>query len=206
MSPADTQPAAGLREPLILASGSPQRTAILTQLGVPHVVHVADVVEEEHGAPDAVAERNAISKALAVAADHPGRVVVGSDTVVFTEDGELLGKPTGRAHAEQMLEQLLGRTHTVLSGLAIVGPEPGRLRSGVDTTLVQMRRPTAEAIARYLDVGEWEGRAGAYAIQGRGAGLVQRIDGDYLNVVGLPVALLSALAPELLDAPAAVAG
>lgn len=205
MSADDTSLAARLREPLILASGSPQRTAILTQLGVAHVVHVADVVEEEDGAPDAVAERNAITKALAVAAEHPGRVVLGSDTVVFTEDGELLGKPADRAQAAQMLSRLLGRTHTVLSGLAIVGPEPGRLRSGVDTTVVQMRRPAPAAIEHYLDLGEWEGRAGAYAIQGRGAGLVQRIDGDYLNVVGLPVALLSALAPELLDHPEAPA-
>ncbi|MFT4034833.1 MAG: Maf family protein [Patulibacter sp.] len=190
---------AGVRSAPILASASPQRTAILTQLGIAHRVVVADVDERMHGNPEEVAEQNARAKAHAVAQLHPAATVIGSDTIVLTDDGALLGKPAGLDEARAMLGRLLGRTHTVVSGLAIAGPGRTATRSGVDRTIVQMRQLSAAALARHLAHGEWQGRAGAYAIQGRGAGLVQRIDGDYLNVVGLPVALLARLAPELLD-------
>jgi septum formation protein len=184
---------------LILASASPQRTAILTQLGIAHTVVVADVDEVMTGDPEVVAEDNARAKAHAVAQHHPGATVIGSDTIVVTSDGEILGKPADLAGAYTMLARLVGRTHVVVSGLAIAGPGGVEMRSAVDRTTVRMRALDDAAIARHLAYGEWQGRAGAYAIQGRGAGLVERIEGDYLNVVGLPVALMSQLAPQLLD-------
>lgn len=183
----------------ILASASPQRTAILTQLGVPHQVVPADIAERSDGEPVQVAEQNARDKANHVAKTNPFTVVIGSDTIVVTDDGELLGKPANIDEARAMLGKLLGRTHTVISGLAIAGPGRVNTQSGTASTTVKMRTLDADELDRHLLHGEWEGRAGAYAIQGRGAGLVERIDGDYFNVVGLPVALLAELAPSLLD-------
>lgn len=191
--------AGGLMVKPVLASASPQRTAILEQLGIPHVVDPAHVEEQMHGDPREVAEQNARNKAHEVAKRHPFVPVIGSDTIVVLEDGSILGKPADLDEARAMLGQLVGATHTVISGLAIVGPGRIATRSGIAETSVSMRTLAPDAIDRHLAHGEWQGRAGAYAIQGRGAGLVTEIHGDYLNVVGLPVALLSSLAPELLD-------
>lgn len=189
----------GLLVKPVLASSSPQRTAILDQLGIPHVVDAASIVERMDGDPRELAEYNAKAKAQDVAKRHPFVPVIGSDTVVLTADGVLLGKPVDLDEARDMLRQLLGTTHTVISGLAIVGPGRLAARAGVDETTVTMRTLDPDALERHLAHREWEGRAGAYAIQGRGAGLVTEIHGDYLNVVGLPVALLGRIAPELLD-------
>lgn len=191
--------AGGLHVKPVLASQSPQRTAILTQLGIDHLVDPADVEEIMHGDPKQVAEGNARQKAVAVAKRHAFIPVIGSDTIVVTDTGEILGKPDDLDEAREMLAKLLGHTHTVISGLAIVGPGRSTVRSGVAQTTVSMRTLDSDAIDRHLAHGEWVGRAGAYAIQGRGAGLVTEIQGDYFNVVGLPVALLGQLAPELLD-------
>ena len=191
--------AGGLMVKPVLASGSPQRTAILSQLGIDHIVDVAHVDERMDGDPREVVEANARHKAQTVAKRHAFVPVIGSDTIVVTDDGDILGKPDDLDSARAMLTRLTGATHTVFSGLAIVGPGRIAIRSGVAETTVSMRTLSADAIERHLAHGEWEGRAGAYAIQGRGAGLVTEIVGDYLNVVGLPVALLAELAPELLD-------
>jgi septum formation protein len=191
--------AGGLLVKPVLASASPQRTAILEQLGIPHLVDPAHIEETMQGDPRQVAEQNARNKAHAVAKRHPFVPVIGSDTIVVLQDGTILGKPTDLDDARAMLARLLGATHTVISGLAIAGPGNATTRSGIAETTVSMRTLTSEAIDRHLAHGEWEGRAGAYAIQGRGAGLVTSIAGDYSNVVGLPVALLASLAPELLD-------
>jgi septum formation protein len=166
--------------PLVLASQSPQRRAILEQLHIPFTVVSPDY--EESG-DDPV--EHAAGKARSV--DGGDRPVLGVDTVVVC-DGRVLGKPADATEAEQMLETLSGRTHEVVSGLCL------RTRAWEDldreTTRVIFRPLTARDIATCLSTGEWESRAGAYAIQGFGASLVERIDGDYLNVVGLPVALL----------------
>ena len=191
--------AGGLMVKPILASASPQRTAILTQLGIDHIVDVADVEERMHGDPREIAEANARHKAQTVAKRHAFVPVIGSDTIVVLESGEILGKPADLDEARAMLGRLVGVTHTVISGLAIVGPGRIAIRSGIAETTVRMRTLEVDAIDRHLAHGEWVGRAGAYAIQGRGAGLVSEIRGDYFNVVGLPVALLAELAPELLD-------
>jgi len=171
---------------LILASGSPQRRAILRALDLAFEVRPADVAEDEAGPAVDVARGNALRKALGVERAHDD-VVLGVDTVVATET-ELWGKPADAAAARRTLRSLSGRTHEVISGFALVGA--GGVRAGHDTTLVTFRELTDAVIDWYVASGEWEGRAGGYAIQGRGGALIRRIEGDYLNVVGLPVAAL----------------
>ncbi len=142
------------------------------------------------GVPEEVALANARLKATAVA--RPGERVLGVDTVVALH-GEVFGKPRDAAHATETLERLQGRTHRVISGLVLL-PVGER----VVTTEVRFRPLDEEQIARYVAHGEWEGRAGGYAIQERGMALVSSIAGEWANVVGLPVAALLDLAPELL--------
>jgi septum formation protein len=166
--------------PLVLASQSPQRRAILEQLGIPFEV-VAPRYEERGKDP----VEHAAGKARSVGSGH--RPVLGVDTIVVC-DGVVLGKPDDIAEAEQMLETLGGRTHEVVSGLCLRTAAWEELHS--DTTHVTFRPLTPRDIASYLATDEWQNRAGGYAIQGVGAGLVERIEGDYLNVVGLPAALL----------------
>ena len=168
-------------DPLILASTSPQRRAILEQLGIPFDV----VAPDFHEAPGTSPLERAAGKARSV--DGGERPVLGVDTEVIL-DGDLLGKPANATEAEAMLEALAGRTHEVCSGLCLRTRAWEELHS--DSTLVTFRRLTPRDLAHYLEADEWEGRAGAYAIQGRGASLVERIEGDFLNVVGLPAALL----------------
>ncbi|MCW2993769.1 MAG: maf [Conexibacter sp.] len=177
----------------MLASGSPQRRAILGDLGLDFEVRVSDVAEDGEGEPRAVAVENARRKALAVA--RPGELVIGCDTLVAT-GSEIWGKPADEAAARATLRRLSGRTHEVVSGLALV--RDGSVRVAVEVTAVTFRELDDAAIDWYVATGEWQGRAGAYAIQQRGAVLVSRIEGDYLNVVGLPVAALLALEPGLM--------
>jgi septum formation protein len=167
---------------LILASASPQRRAILTQAGVPFEVLPAGVEEESAGEPRAVAAETARRKALAV----PGRLVLGADTLVAV-DGDILGKPRDAAQAREYVARLAGRTHEGVGGVALAR-DGAVAAEHVEVTRVEFRALTPEQVAGYVATGEWEGRAGGYAIQGRGAPLVRRIEGDYFNVVGLPVA------------------
>jgi septum formation protein len=181
--------------PILLASTSPQRRAILEQLGLPF-----DVVApryEEHDPPGAdpvaLVRAHAAGKARSVAAEADGRPVLGVDTTVYVE-GRTYGKPADAADAERMLEELSGRTHTVLSGLCLL--TPGWELVEHDATDVRFRALSPRDIAWYIASGEWAGRAGGYAIQGRGGRLVERVEGDYLNVVGLPGALLVRILAE----------
>ena len=173
--------------PLLLVSTSPQRPAILRQLGVPFEVVSPDYVEEPGGDP----LEHAAGKARSV--DAGDRPVLAVDTIVVC-GGELIGKPRDAAEAERMLETLSGRTHDVVSGLCLRTRAWEELHS--ETTRVAFRELTPRDLGRYLASGEWEGRAGAYAIQGLGGSLVERIEGDYLNVVGLPASLLVRLLAE----------
>ena len=176
---------------ITLASRSPQRRAILEQLGIEFVVaEPRDVEELGEGEPQEVVVENALRKARSVEGDF----VLGVDTDVFL-DGRVFGKPSSREEAEAMLVQLSGRSHEVWSGIAI--KEGGSERSSCACTKVRFGRLDDELLRWYLDAGEWEGRAGGYAIQGRGAALVESIEGDFWNVVGLPVPDLLELAPEL---------
>ena len=181
--------------PLLLASTSPQRRAILHQLGIPF-----DVVApryEEHDPPEGDAEAlvraHALGKARSVAGEADGRPVLGVDTTVAL-GGRIYGKPTSAGDAERMLDELSGRTHAVVSGLCLV-TEAWEVVSAV-ATRVTFRQLTPRELGSYVASGEWEGRAGGYAIQGRGGALVHRVEGDYLNVVGLPGTLLVRLLAE----------
>jgi septum formation protein len=180
---------------LVLASRSPQRRAILESLGVAFEVRVTDVVEEDEGVPAAVAGENALRKALA-ADGGPGELVLGVDTLVAT-GREIWSKPPAEEAARDTLRQLSGRTHDVVSGVAL-RREDGTVQATTAVTRVTFRALDDATIDWYLATGEWRERAGGYAIQGRGALLVTRIEGDYLNVVGLPVAALVELWPELI--------
>jgi septum formation protein len=153
------------------------------------------VEELEEGPPDEVAIENAYRKASAVSAGEPDATVLGVDTVVAI-GSRMYGKPRDRDHARATLAALAGRRHAVISGICLI--EAGRTRTMGARTVVEFRPLEPDAIEAYLDTGEWEGRAGGYAIQGRGALLVRGIEGDYLSVVGLPVAALMELAPALL--------
>ncbi len=183
-------PAPGALPPLILASASPRRADILATLGLPHEVVPSDVPEvvEPGETPEAYVERLARAKALAVARMRPDALVVGGDTEVAV-DGDVLGKPRDAHDAVAMLLRLAGREHQVHSALALVLPG-GEVRSGVSSTRVVFRDFDEAAARAYAATGEPMGKAGAYAIQERGAALVRSVAGDYSGVVGLPVSLL----------------
>jgi septum formation protein len=185
---------------LVLASTSPQRRAILEQLRIPFTVVSPSYVE--HDPPDAdpviLVRDHAEGKARSV--HSGGALTLGVDTTVHL-DGRLYGKASDRGDARAMLGELASRTHRVVSGLCLLGD--GFVVVDHATTEVTFRPLSAAEIEAYLDSEEWGGRAGSYAIQGLGARLVARVDGDYLNVVGLPAALLidtlAAHVPKLLQ-------
>jgi septum formation protein len=188
---ADAPPA----PPLLLASTSPQRKAILEQLGIPFDVIAPRYEEQNPEIADAVelVRGHARAKARSVADEAGERPVLGVDTAVVLR-GLIFGKPADATEAERMLEELSGKTHVVVSGLCLV--TPGWEEVEHEGTRVTFRELAPRDLAAYVATGEWEDRAGAYAIQGRGAGLVRVIEGDYLNVVGLPAALLVRLLAE----------
>ena len=179
-------------EPLILASSSPRRRAILEQLGIDFRVQEPDVEELTEGDPRELVVQNALLKLRAV----PGERVLAADSMVVW-DGRAHGKPADRAEAERWLRELSGRWHEVMGGIAL--RERGKERTDVAVTRVRFRDLSEADIERYLASGEWRDRAGGYAIQELGAILVEGIEGDWFNVVGLPVPALLRLAPNLLQ-------
>lgn len=183
---------------LVLASGSPQRKAILERLGVLFTVRPADVDELDRGDPGEVALENALRKARAVSRPDAGEIVLGCDTLVAL-DGTIYGKPADETIARATLRALSGVTHEVVSGLALL--LGGDQRTAVTRTKVTFRTLDEGMLDWYLATGEWRGRAGGYAIQGAGAALVRSVEGDYENVVGLPLARLLDMHPALLGAP-----
>jgi septum formation protein len=177
---------------LILASRSPQRRAILEQLGVRFTVAIPEVEELAEGDARSLVIDNALRKARAI----PGASVLGVDTVV-TLDGHVFGKPADQDEAERVLKLLSGREHEVWGGIALI--RDGREQTAAARTRVRFRTIPEPLLRWYLRSGEWRERAGGYAIQGRGAALVKAVDGDFWNVVGLPVPQLVEMAPELLS-------
>jgi septum formation protein len=188
-----------MTERLLLASTSPQRRTILEELRIPFEAVAPTYVE--HDPPDAdpvaLVRDHALGKARSV--HREGRWTLGVDTTVYL-DGRVYAKASDARHARDMLRSLAGRTHTVVSGLCLLGPGIERVED--ERTLVTFRPADEAQVASYVAAGEWQGRAGAYAIQGETGAIVERIEGDYLNVVGLPadllVALLTESAPHLL--------
>jgi len=190
---------------LVLASASPRRQELLRNTGIPFTVYPANIPElplaEE--SPRACAERLAREKARAVLRQQPGKLVLGADTIVVVDD-EILGKPRDEADAMRMLRLLSGRTHQVITGVCLVGAlrtENQKLEAGFEdtrseSTLVSMATLSAEDIHSYIASGEPMDKAGAYAIQGTASRWIPRIEGDYFNVVGLPVALVQRMLQE----------
>jgi septum formation protein len=189
--------------PIVLASASPRREALLALIGLPCVVAPPEAVAEssvsDAAAPGQRVESAALAKARAVAADHPGALVMGADTMVVVGD-RALGKPASPAEAAAMLRALSGRTHQVYTALALIRGD--QVSVAHEVTEVTMRKLDEEEIAAYVATGEPRDKAGAYGIQGKGALLISGIRGDYYNVVGLPLArlgeMLSAFGVRLL--------
>jgi septum formation protein len=186
---------------LILASASPRRRELLMQIGLEFDVVPAHIDETRRAGEDPAAyvQRLALEKARAVHALHPESFVLGADTTVEV-DGHALEKPTDRADAERMLRGLAGRTHDVHTGIAVLSPtqSPGPAqRTHLETTSVTFASIDEGELAHYLDSGEPYDKAGAYGIQGYAARWIPHVDGDYFNVMGLPLAATVRLLREL---------
>lgn len=175
---------------IVLASASPRRRHLLEMLGIAHEVIPSDVDETRLPGeiPEAMAVRLAAAKALAVLALRPGRLVLAADTVVTIED-QVLGKPEDADDARRMLEMLSGRSHRVITAVA-VGLPGGEVRERYDATHVWFRELSADMIAAYVATGEPLDKAGSYGVQGVGAVLIERVDGDFFSVMGLPLRLV----------------
>ena len=183
--------------PLLLASASPRRAELLRFAGIPFVCEPSRAEELPVGAcpPETLAVENARRKASEVSARFPGRLTLGADTVVVL-DGQTLGKPTDRADAARMLRALSGRTHEVMTGVCLTDGKT--VRTDLCVTRVHFRALDDDRVARYVATGECDDKAGAYGIQGRGSVLVEGIEGDYCNVVGLPLCRIDKMLDEFL--------
>jgi septum formation protein len=197
------------RAPLVLASGSPQRRELLARLGVPFTVRVSGAGEREQGAdPAAIAVENALAKARAAVIDGRSEWVLGCDTIVVL-DGVIYGKPSDEAAARATMTALGGRTHEVLSGVALLlaAPDGVQERTALARSRVTFRPVDEQLLDWYVSTGEWRGRSGGYAIQGAtGARLSLGVEGEEENVVGLPLETVVSLCPELFDRGSAPAG
>ena len=182
------------RPPVVLASASPRRRELLTLIGIPHEVRPANIDESSRSGETPVAQVERLAREKALAIHAPGAVTIGSDTIVVV-DGEVLGKPRDREHARSMLTRLSGRSHLVLTAVAVRWR--GELRSAVEQVSVTFRALKDPEIEQYIDTGEPMDKAGAYGIQGYGATIVDRVDGDYFSVMGLPLNRLVRLLREL---------
>jgi len=175
---------------LVLASASPRRQELLEQIGIfPDRIAPSDIDETPHTAerPWPYVRRMAEEKARSVAANHPDDLVLAADTVVCL-GRRILGKPQDRHEAERFLRLLSGRRHQVLTAIALISPKEQRLSLRVQASAVRFLRLDDHAIARYLAAGEWQGKAGGYAIQGEAAQFIDFISGSYSGIVGLPLA------------------
>ncbi|MCB9852723.1 MAG: septum formation protein Maf [Phycisphaerales bacterium] len=182
--------------PLILASASPRRRELMIERG-----YEFDVVEPPFDEPDAASphvppanhvESLAFFKARSVSKQCPDHIILAADTIAYL-NGEIIGKPIDRSDARKILEDMSGTTHEVLTGVALYEPRTGRRRITHDITLLRVRELGGKQIEAYLNTGEWIGKAGAYGIQDEGDKFVERVDGSFTNVVGLPMELIERL-------------
>jgi septum formation protein len=183
-----------MRPRVILASASPRRRELLSLIGIEHEVRPANI--DETYLPGEAAREHAerLAREKAGAIEVPDAITIGSDTIVVV-DGRVLGKPRDREHAAEMLSQLSGRSHVVMTGVA--AKWRGKLVSGLEEVGVTFRPLRDDEIDRYIDTGEPMDKAGAYGIQGFGATIVERVDGDYFAVMGLPLNRLARLLETL---------
>jgi len=185
--------------PLILASASPRRRELLGGLGVPFEVIVPDVDERVGGAPDPAARTLILAerKARSAAAQVRRGLVIGADTLVAASDGEVIGKPAGREDARRILRKLSSARHRVITGVCVIDAATDRRVADAATTWVTMKPMTEAEIAAYVDSGEADDKAGAYAIQESGDRFVVNLEGEIDNVVGLPLAVVRRLLAEI---------
>jgi septum formation protein len=183
-----------MNAPLILASQSPRRAQLLREAGV-----AVEIVSPKYNEPDPeawphsaaeLAEATAYFKAAGIADDYPDRIILGADTTVASEAGRIFGKANDADHARQILTALMGTTHEVITGVTLLQPSDGRRAIQHDLTRVTMRRLTTQELDAYIAGGQWQGKAGAYGIQDTNDPFVERIQGSFSNVVGLPIELV----------------
>jgi septum formation protein len=179
-------------KPVVLASSSPRRRELLERAGLKFTVDSSETDERLNGTVDPVEMARSISwmKASSAVSRHPGSIIIAADTFGVL-DGSLLGKPGDAAHAREMLALMSGKCHEVITGFTIIDADSGKAVSHVVKTRVHFKRLSEAQIKKYVETGEPLGKAGAYAIQGKGADLVEKIEGDYYNVIGLPVRALA---------------
>lgn len=182
------------RPTVVLASASPRRRELLRLIGIEHEVMPADIDESLLPGEDPSAHAERLAREKATTIRRPDTVVIGSDTIVVL-DGDVLGKPRDRDHAAAMLRRLSGRSHVVMTGVAVAWRD--RVVSGLEQVGVTFRPLDDDEIGRYIDTGEPMDKAGAYGIQGYGATVVERVDGDYFAVMGLALNRLVRLCREL---------
>ena len=185
-----------LKLPLILASGSPRRKEILTTMGLPFTVDVSEVDETFVGDPQDAVQELSCRKAKAVAARHDDALILAADTLVCTDEA-VLGKPGTPERAVEMLEELSGKWHSVYTGMTLLHPRSGRMIQRVCGTRVHFVEMTQAQIHAYVDSKEPIDKAGAYGIQGLGGMFVDRIEGCYFNVVGLPMSDVREMLEEM---------
>lgn len=181
--------------PLILASGSPRRRELLDLMGLTYIVETPDVDESFSGRPSETVMEISRRKAAAVAARHSDSIIIAADTLVFADGA--LGKPHTPERAKEMLRSLAGNWHHVYTGITVINTRSGRILRNVDKTRVHLVPMTEQEIDAYVATGEPLDKAGAYGIQGMGGMFVDRIDGSYSNVVGLPMSMLHTMLAQV---------
>ncbi len=183
--------------PIILASTSPRRAELLKQIGIEFTAYASNLDEEQiiSDTPAKMVMDLALAKAQKVASSVKNGLIIGSDTIVVTEN-QILGKPAGSKDAKAMLTKLSGKIHSVFTGLALIKQPGNKIMVDFEETEVKFRRLTPSEIEAYVAAGEPLDKAGAYGIQGKGAVLVEGINGCYFNVVGLPIAKLVTMLKE----------
>lgn len=176
-----------MKKNIILASQSPWRKRLLKKHGIKCVVRVSNYEEKrKHESPRKLVLHNACGKALSVAEQYSDALVIGVDTIVVL-DGKIIGKPTSKESAKRMIRKLSARTHKVFSGLCVVDSKTGMKYTDVCVTKVAFRHIDKKELEKYLDSGQWEGKAGSYAIQGIAKKFIKKIDGDITNVIGISI-------------------
>jgi septum formation protein len=180
---------------IILASASPRRKALLQQIGLPCKVVPSNIIEKLNPRlkPRGQVEQLALEKAMSIAEKYPQSIIIAADTVVVMRD-EIIGKPISREDAKRILEKLSGKSHTVITGFSIIDTQLHRKVTKSIESTVFMKKLTKKDIEKYIDTNEPMDKAGGYGIQEKGGVFIERIEGDYFNVVGLPI---SALIEEL---------
>ena len=183
------------KHPLILASGSPRRKEILDTMGLSYSIDVSDADESFAGSPEEMVLELSFRKAQAVAARHENALILAADTLVYGR--EVLGKPKSAEHAVQMLSELSGNWHSVFTGLTLIDTSAGKILRRAEETRVHFVEMSEGEIEAYVATGEPLDKAGAYGIQGQGGMFIDKIEGSYSNVVGLPMSLLRSMLKEI---------